>query len=64
MRGSYHPFSSWKSATNMWSVKTVPKVSSLSLGLGFLVVARVTRIGSLMIVPLYLVWRGNPTRRA
>jgi len=32
----------------MWSVNTVPNVSSLSLGLGFFAVARVIRIGSVI----------------
>src|SRR3989441_9236504 len=35
----------------MWSVKTVPKPSSLSRGFGFLVVALVIRIASLMGCP-------------
>src|SRR5262249_41601223 len=51
MRGSYQPFSSWKSATNMWSVKIWPKPSSLSLGLVLSVVARLIRIGSFMGAP-------------
>src|SRR5262245_27672797 len=60
MRGSYQPFSSWKSATNMWSVNTVPKVRSLSFGFGFIVVVRVILIGSLMTLPLYRWWPGTP----
>ena len=48
--GSYQPFSSWKSATNMWSVKMVPKPSSLSRGFGFFWVARVIRIGWVIVV--------------
>src|SRR5439155_10167390 len=48
IRGSYQPFSSWKSITNRWSVNTVPKVRSRSLGFGFFVAARVILIGSLM----------------
>src|SRR4030095_5426204 len=49
MRGSYQPFSSWKSARNMWSVKLWRKPSSPSLGcfLGFAVL--LTRIGSMAI---------------
>ena len=34
--------------TNMWSVNTVPKVSSLSFGFRFFVAARVILIGSFM----------------
>jgi hypothetical protein len=32
----------------MWSVKTVPKLSSASFGFGFFVAARVILIGSLI----------------
>src|SRR5215471_17300753 len=52
MRGSYQPFSSWKSITNMWSVKTVPKVRSLSFGFCFFTVACVIRIGSDILLSL------------
>src|SRR4029453_18752703 len=51
MRGSYQPFSSWKSATNMWSVKICPKPRSPSFGLVLSVVARVILMGSVMSQP-------------
>src|SRR5687768_16756044 len=47
-RGSYQPFSSWKFATNMWSVKTLPKARSLSLGFAFFAAVFVILIASLM----------------
>src|SRR5262245_39801692 len=49
MRGSYQPFSSWKSATNMWSVKSWPKPRSASLGLLLSVAVLLILIGSDMI---------------
>src|SRR5262249_58430610 len=51
-RGSYQPFSSWKSATNIWSVKTVPKPSSPSFGFGLCVDALTTRIASVIALLL------------
>src|SRR5262249_55413876 len=51
-RGSYQPFSSWKSATNMWSVNTVPKVRSASLGFGLCAVAFTIRMASVMVLLL------------
>src|SRR5262245_38919986 len=43
--------------TNMWSVKTVPNVSSLSFGFCFFTVARMIRIGSLMTSLLLGIFR-------
>src|SRR5215475_7935633 len=51
-RGSYQPFSSWKSATNMWSVNTVPKVRSASLGFGLCAAAFTIRMASVMVLLL------------
>src|SRR4029450_5088924 len=52
MRGSYQPFSSWKSARNMWSVKIWPKPSSPSLGFFLSVVALLIRMGSIVMMSL------------